>query len=168
MVASSVRQKHLTYRTESLRRRKCFSLVPRTAASRCSNISRVPSLLDHFVGAREQRRGDGETQYRCRLVIYNKIEPRGSLNWHLTDRGPLKKPINKNPHAPEHPGKIWAIGHQPARPGEKSEKADCRKTSFQGTFRDAHALCKDERRREDNHPMDCLARCTPNGIFDIR
>src|SRR5262245_37690230 len=70
----------------------CTAATPSVPAPACGH------LLDDLVGAREQRWGNGEAQYRCRLVIYNKIEPRGSLNWHLSDRGPLEKPINKNPH----------------------------------------------------------------------
>src|SRR5262245_44847778 len=89
---SQARQKQLNYRTRSL---VAYSVVQSPALSIRSMCAE--SLLDHLIGAGEQRGGNGEAKRFCSLQINNQLELRCLIDRNVPRRCAIKN-LSNAPH----------------------------------------------------------------------
>src|SRR5262249_53798838 len=76
---------------------------------------RCADSLDHFVGAGEQRRRDGEAEHLGSGQVDDKLESGRLLDRNIAGLRTAQNLVNQLGGAPELIQEVWAVGHETAR-----------------------------------------------------
>src|SRR5215472_9319459 len=87
---------------------------------------RLSHLVDHLVGASQQRRRDGEAEHFCGGQIDNEIKLGRLLDWNVGGLGPVQNLIDQLGGAVELVREIWPVGHESPSLDKVASTEDCR------------------------------------------
>src|SRR5262249_58515464 len=106
-------------------------------------------LLDHLVGAAEQRRRNVKAEGLCRLEIDDKLELNRGLHGKIARLFAFQDAIRIGRRAPKIIDPILSVGQQPTKLSEKTLSINGRETIASGQRCDLRAVS--DRERVQNH-----------------
>jgi len=129
--------------------------VPKAAVSRCSNTSvQKPDLLDHLVGAREQRRRNFEAERPGGPKIDEEFELGRLFNRQLAGFGSLQELVHINSHATANRIMIDAVRHERTCVQRLPRPAGQRQSIRYRELRDGGSIGERPAVRIDDDPLD--------------
>ena len=88
------------------------------------------SLLNHFVGACEQRRRQFQAKLPCGFFIHDQLKFGWGLNWQLGWARASQNPVNVGSSTDKYLVHVDAVRYQAARIDEAAKRIYCRKSAL--------------------------------------